>query len=83
MKKDFNLFKLQGIPVSDEKVLDIYGKSQELANTPQLSIEIIEDARNEELREYPEEAELINMKYDRQIRSFKLRLASRGMLPTT
>ena len=77
---NYNLYNLSGIPVEDTKVLDLYKIDRGLENTPEINFRIIEDVRQRELEDYPEEHELINMKYDRILLNTKIKLASRGLL---
>ena len=80
MKEDYNIYKLSGVPVSDEKVLELYGMSDDLAHTPEMNFKIIEEARQQELLDFPDEEDLINQKYDRMVTNLKVKLASKGLL---
>ena len=74
------MYNLTGIPVDDTKVLDLYGMERGLENTPEINFRILEDARQQELLDYGDDHELINLKYDRLIMNMKVKLASRGLL---
>ena len=79
IKKEFNIFALNGDKVSDAKIAELLDLDDININTPEINYELLEKAREAQLKEYPREANEINQMFDKAIYYLKLKLAARGL----
>ena len=82
-KKNYNLFSLNGDSVADQKIIDLLNLPAGTEHTPQLNIDLLEQARAAQVAEYPREADEINAMFDKAIYYMKVKLAARGLFHQT